>query len=161
MIQTFPEVPLLLLCQVPDLKALMGDSSDNIPGLRGIGPKTASQLLQMHGDLDALFKEESLAQLKPGVAGKLKGGQEQAALYKSLATVRCVGMYALRACKQGCVCVCASCLLPAVSPGLCLQANTVSRGTLAAAGLGIARSWQAGGQSMHPGWQAEFAEAGT
>lgn len=100
MTQIFPEVPLLLLCQVPDLKALMGDSSDNIPGLRGIGPKTASQLLQTHGDLDTLFKEESLAQLKPSVAGKLKGGQEQVALYKSLATVRCVWCLAAACCKH-------------------------------------------------------------
>lgn len=74
------------LSQVPDLKALMGDSSDNIPGIRGVGPKTAAPLLQKYGDLDAVFA--NAAAEKKGVATKLAGRQEEAALYKSLATVR-------------------------------------------------------------------------
>lgn len=76
----------VLMLQVPDLKALMGDSSDNIPGLKGIGIKTATQLLQKHGDLDTVF--EHAAEEKKGVAAKLAGRQEEAALYKNLATVR-------------------------------------------------------------------------
>jgi 5'-3' exonuclease len=74
------------MLQVPDLKALMGDASDNIPGLKGIGIKTATQLLQKHGDLDAVF--EHAAEEKKGVAAKLAGRQGEAALYKNLATVR-------------------------------------------------------------------------
>lgn len=42
--------------QVPDFKALSGDPSDNIPGLRGVGPKTAASLLQSHGTLDAVLE---------------------------------------------------------------------------------------------------------
>ncbi len=43
--------------QVPDLKALMGDSSDKIPGIRGIGPKAAASLLLKHGTLDNVIAE--------------------------------------------------------------------------------------------------------
>ena len=76
-----------VVLQVPDYKALMGDASDNIPGVPGVGPKTAAQLLQKHGDLNAVFA--NAAGEKKGVAGKLAGRQEEAALYRDLATVRC------------------------------------------------------------------------
>ena len=42
--------------QVPDFKALAGDSSDRIPGARGIGAKTAAALLQRHGTLEGVIK---------------------------------------------------------------------------------------------------------
>ncbi|HMS56031.1 MAG TPA: 5'-3' exonuclease, partial [Fimbriimonadaceae bacterium] len=42
--------------QVPDFKALSGDPSDNIPGLKGIGPKTAANLLQTHGTLEGVLE---------------------------------------------------------------------------------------------------------
>nr|HPL81899.1 5'-3' exonuclease H3TH domain-containing protein [Anaerolineaceae bacterium] len=42
--------------QVVDLKALMGDSSDNIPGVRGVGPKTATKLLESYGTLDGVYE---------------------------------------------------------------------------------------------------------
>ena len=51
--------------KVVDLKALTGDSSDNIPGVRGVGPKTAINLLSENGDLDAVYAtlEEALEAL--------------------------------------------------------------------------------------------------
>lgn len=73
--------------QVPELKALMGDSSDNIPGIPGIGIKTASALMKSHGSLSDVFA--NIHQEKKGVAAKLEGRQAEAELYKSLATVRC------------------------------------------------------------------------
>lgn len=74
------------LSQVPELKALMGDSSDNIPGVPGVGLKTAAQLMQRHGSLSAVFQNAS--EEKKGVAAKLSGREQEAQLYKSLATVR-------------------------------------------------------------------------
>ena len=63
-----------------DLKALMGDSSDNIPGVKGIGEKTALKLIQDYDNLDGVY--ESLDELKPGVRTKLENDKENA--YKSL-----------------------------------------------------------------------------
>lgn len=58
--EVFPE-------QIVDLLALMGDSSDNIPGIEGVGPKTASQLLQEFGSLDEIFANtEKLSEKKTG-----------------------------------------------------------------------------------------------
>ena len=56
-----------------DYRALTGDASDNIPGARGIGPKTASKLLQEHGSLDAVLAAAQAGTLKP------KGAQEKIA----------------------------------------------------------------------------------
>lgn len=47
----------VLPAQVPDFKALMGDSSDKIPGIKGIGPKAAASLLMRHGDLESVVAE--------------------------------------------------------------------------------------------------------
>jgi DNA polymerase-1 len=62
--------------QVIDYKALCGDSSDNIPGVRGVGPKTAVQLLQEFGSLDAIYAH--LDALKPSVRQKLEAGRADA-----------------------------------------------------------------------------------
>ena len=70
-----------------DLKALMGDSSDNIPGVAGVGPKTASTLLQTYGTLDGVY--EGLPQIKESVRRKLEAGRESAYLSYALATIRC------------------------------------------------------------------------
>jgi DNA polymerase-1 len=75
--------------QVPDYKALVGDSSDNLPGVPGVGPKTASSLLQAWGTAEAVFTQEAMAAHSAGVRGKLQGQQQAAALYKKLTTVRC------------------------------------------------------------------------
>ena len=70
-----------------DLKSLMGDSSDNIPGVAGIGPKTATQLLVQYGTLDGVYAH--LDDLKDSVRKKLEAGRENAYLSYGLATIRC------------------------------------------------------------------------
>ena len=70
-----------------DLKALMGDSSDNIPGVAGVGPKTATQLLLDYGTLDGVYAH--LDELKEKLRDKLEQGREDAYLSYDLATIRC------------------------------------------------------------------------
>ena len=70
-----------------DLKSLMGDSSDNIPGVAGVGPKTAMQLLVQYGTLDGVYAH--LDDLKDSVRKKLEAGRENAYLSYDLATIRC------------------------------------------------------------------------
>jgi len=73
--------------QTVDLLALMGDSSDNVPGVRGIGKVTAVKLLQQFGSLDSLY--ERLEEVKPeGVRNKLKEGRQEAILSRELVTIR-------------------------------------------------------------------------
>ena len=69
-----------------DYKALMGDSSDNIPGVAGIGPKTASQLLWEHGTLDGVYA--NLDSIKEKTRLKLEAGKQNAYLSYDLATIR-------------------------------------------------------------------------
>lgn len=72
--------------RITDLLALTGDSVDNIPGVRGIGPKTAVQLLRQFGTLEAIY--ENIEDVKPERIRKLLAEQEeQARLSKQLATV--------------------------------------------------------------------------
>ncbi len=71
--------------QVIDLKALMGDNSDNIPGVPGIGEKTAQALLKTYANLDDIY--EHLNELKPVLRKKLEDGKELAYLSRSLATI--------------------------------------------------------------------------
>jgi len=66
--------------QLPDYKGLVGDQSDNIPGVSGVGPKTASSLLQKFQNLETLFKSKDLPE-------KLKGKKDQALFSKELATI--------------------------------------------------------------------------
>ncbi len=68
-----------------DLKALMGDSSDNIPGVKGIGEKTAVSLLNTYGSLDGVFEHAS--ELKGATALKIAQGKESAYLSKELGTI--------------------------------------------------------------------------
>ena len=72
-----------------DLKALMGDSSDNIPGVAGVGPKTATDLLQKFGSLDGVYANLSDASIRPKLREKLENGRENAYLSYDLATIRC------------------------------------------------------------------------
>ena len=72
-----------------DLKALMGDSSDNIPGVAGVGPKTATDLLLKFGSLDGVYSNISDGQIKESVRKKLLAGEENARLSYDLATIRC------------------------------------------------------------------------
>ena len=71
--------------QVVDLKALMGDSSDNIPGVPGIGEKTALNLLNAYGSLDGIY--EHLDELKGSVLTKISSNKELAYLSYKLATI--------------------------------------------------------------------------
>lgn len=71
-----------------DLKALMGDSSDNIPGVAGIGPKTATELLLKFGSLDGIYENLADASIRPKLREKLETGKENAYLSYDLATIR-------------------------------------------------------------------------
>ena len=70
-----------------DLKALMGDSSDNIPGVAGVGPKTATDLLLKFGSLDGVYANLEDASVKPKLREKLESGKENAYLSYELATI--------------------------------------------------------------------------
>lgn len=72
--------------QIIDLKALMGDSSDNIPGVKGIGEKTALKLLDEFGDLDGVY--EHIEEVKGKNQEKLLDGKTMAYLSKTLATIK-------------------------------------------------------------------------
>ena len=71
--------------QFLDLKALQGDSSDNIPGVPGIGPKTATQLLQEFFTLEGIY--ENLENIKPAWRKKLEAGKESAFMSKKIAEI--------------------------------------------------------------------------
>ncbi|MBG7610070.1 MAG: DNA polymerase I [Anaerolineae bacterium] len=71
--------------QVVDYKALMGDSSDNIPGVAGVGKKTAATLLESYETLDGVYAH--LDELKPGLRGRLEADRENAYLSQKLATI--------------------------------------------------------------------------
>jgi DNA polymerase-1 len=70
---------------VIDLKALTGDSSDNIPGVRGVGPKTAIALLNDHGNLDGIYG--ALGQVRGSLRDKLETGRDNAFLSRQLAAI--------------------------------------------------------------------------
>lgn len=73
--------------QMIDLKALMGDASDKIPGVPGVGEKTAVQLVQQFGSLDGLYEHATDPSIKPGVQKKLAEGKESAYLSRELGTI--------------------------------------------------------------------------
>ena len=70
-----------------DLKALMGDSSDNIPGVAGVGPKTATDLLLKFGSLDGVYENLEDKSIRPKMREKLETGKENAYLSYELATI--------------------------------------------------------------------------
>ena len=70
-----------------DLKALMGDSSDNIPGVAGVGPKTAKELLMKFGSLDGVYENIEDASIRPKLREKLAADKENAYLSYELATI--------------------------------------------------------------------------
>lgn len=71
--------------QVIELKALMGDASDNIPGVRGVGEKTAMSLIVEYGDVDNIY--QNLSNIKGKVRENLEDGKDMAYLSKTLATI--------------------------------------------------------------------------
>ena len=72
---------------IVDLKALMGDSSDNIPGVPGVGEKTAMDLMRRYGSLEAIYRDLDGLEVKEGVRKKLREGEESAKLSYWLATI--------------------------------------------------------------------------
>ncbi len=83
--KSFKEKTGILPSQVVDLKALMGDSSDNIPGVKGVGEKTALTLIQTYGDIDQLYKHTD--DLKGKLQEKIVDGKDVAYLSRALATI--------------------------------------------------------------------------
>ncbi len=71
--------------QVVDLKAMMGDSSDNIPGVKGVGQKTAVKLLAQYDTLDNIYAH--VAEIKGAMGKKLVEGKESAYLSQKLAQI--------------------------------------------------------------------------
>ena len=74
--------------QVPDMKGLMGDSSDNIPGIAGIGEKTALKLITQYGTLDEVLAHAD--EVKGKLGEKLRAGKEVAAYEKENLRMRTV-----------------------------------------------------------------------
>lgn len=70
-----------------DLKALMGDSSDNIPGVKGIGEKTALSLIQNYKTIDKIYEDIDSIEVTDSVRKKLTEGKEDAFLSYELATI--------------------------------------------------------------------------
>jgi DNA polymerase-1 len=72
--------------QVPDFIALRGDPSDGLPGAKGIGEKTAGELLRVHGDLDSAI--ENAAGERPKVAAALRNQAEELRHFRKIATLQ-------------------------------------------------------------------------
>ncbi|MEA5050381.1 MAG: DNA polymerase I [Oscillospiraceae bacterium] len=83
MMQTYGIAPKQLI----DVKALMGDSSDNIPGVAGVGEKTAFDLIQKFGSLDGVYQNLDSDAIKPGVREKLLQDRDAAYMSRTLATI--------------------------------------------------------------------------
>ncbi len=71
--------------QVVDYKAVVGDPSDNVPGIKGIGAKTAAELLQKHGNLEGIYA--NLESLKPRARTLFERGAEQAGMSRELVQI--------------------------------------------------------------------------
>ncbi len=74
--------------QMIDYLALIGDKSDDIPGVAGIGPKSAIPLIQKFGSVEEIYKHIDEVE-KAGIKNKLINGQESAVISKDLATIHC------------------------------------------------------------------------
>ncbi|MBQ1954129.1 MAG: DNA polymerase I, partial [Clostridia bacterium] len=73
--------------QFIDVKSLMGDQSDNIPGVRGIGEKTALSLIADFGSLDGVYENLDSPVIKPAARQKLADGRDSAYMSRTLATI--------------------------------------------------------------------------
>ncbi|MBQ9745607.1 MAG: DNA polymerase I [Clostridia bacterium] len=74
--------------QFVDVKALMGDSSDNIPGVKGIGEKTALGLISEYGSLDEIYNDTENKNIAKAAKAKLLAGKEMAYISQFLATIK-------------------------------------------------------------------------
>ncbi len=77
--------------QVPDFIALRGDPSDGIPGAKGIGEKTAAELLRRYGTLDGVL-ENAIAQSTPRIRGVLRDDREALLAYREMARLQDAGV---------------------------------------------------------------------
>ncbi len=94
--------------QLIDVKGLMGDASDNIPGVAGIGEKTALMLIQNFKTIDGVYENIDDAKIKKGAREKLIAGKESAYKSRELATIVCnapivteVGAYTIKTTADG------------------------------------------------------------
>jgi DNA polymerase-1 len=78
----------LLPSQLPDYKALVGDPSDNIIGIHGIGPKTASQLLQKYQNLEGIINAAKEKKLDPKISLAILNNKEKLLFNRDLVTLR-------------------------------------------------------------------------
>ncbi len=77
--------------QVPDFIALRGDPSDGIPGAKGVGAKTAADLLRRHGSLEAVL-ESAIRERRPALRGALLDSRDELVAFKDIATLRDAGV---------------------------------------------------------------------
>ncbi len=75
--------------QFVDVKAIMGDTSDNIPGISGIGEKGALGLISQFGSLDHIYENYKNSDLRPAMVAKLDAGRESAFMSRKLAQIYC------------------------------------------------------------------------
>jgi len=76
---------------VPDFIALRGDPSDGLPGAKGVGPKTAAELLRKHGSLEAIL-DGAIREQRPKLRAALIEGREDLLAFKDIATLRDAGV---------------------------------------------------------------------
>jgi 5'-3' exonuclease len=77
--------------QVPDFIALRGDPSDGLPGAKGVGAKTAAELLRRHGSLEAIL-DNAIREPRPKLRGALLDGRDDLLAFKDIATLRDAGV---------------------------------------------------------------------
>jgi 5'-3' exonuclease len=76
---------------VPDFIALRGDPSDGLPGAKGVGPKTAGELLRRHGSLESVL-DNAIREPRPKLRGALIDAREDLLAFKDIATLRDAGV---------------------------------------------------------------------
>ena len=76
---------------VPDFIALRGDPSDGLPGAKGVGPKTAAELLRKHGSLEAVL-DNAIRERRPKLRGALIEARDDLLAFKDIATLRDAGV---------------------------------------------------------------------
>lgn len=76
---------------VPDFIALRGDPSDGLPGAKGVGPKTAAELLRRHGSLEGVL-ENAIRERRPALRASLLESAEDLRAFKDIATLRDAGV---------------------------------------------------------------------
>ena len=77
--------------QVPDFIALRGDPADGLPGAKGVGPKTAAELLREHGTLEATL-DNAIRERRPKLRAALIDGRDDLLAFKDIATLRDAGV---------------------------------------------------------------------